>query len=306
MKKKIKILILSGGKSPEHEVSLISGREVFKNINKKKYQVFSLVIPKSGKFIKPSKIDLIFIAMHGPYGEDGTMQGMLEMMDLPYTGSGVLASALGMDKIAFRKIMKAIKIPIPKYIILNKNDPSSKIFKSLKGPWFIKPSSQGSSVGTSIARNKKELEKSLRLAFKYGENILVDEYIKGKELTCSVLGNEVPFALPIVEIIPKKSIFFDYKSKYTESGAEEIVPARIPKKIFQKVQSIALKVHKELGCKGFSRVDFLLKDDKDPIVLEINTIPGLTPMSLLPKSAKAAGYSYSELLDKIIEYALQK
>jgi D-alanine-D-alanine ligase len=326
--KKIRVIVLMGGRSPEHEISLISGREVVNNLNKKKYEALPVVISKDGKNWKltdKKSLDLmsnpialrgtgkdmvlankksisginsfsdgnktvVFIAMAGPYGEDGTMQGLLELSGIPYTGSGVLASALGMDKIKFRDVMKANSIPVPN---------EGKGF-----PMFVKPSGQGSSVGASIVKNKKDLKNALKLAKKFGGEPLIEEYIKGTEVTCAVLGNKKPYTLPVIEIVPLKGEFFDYESKYTESGAEEIIPARISKSLTKKVQELAIKVYKVLGCKGFARVDFILKADGSPIVLEINTIPGLTPMSLLPKAARAAGISYSNLLDRIIKYAI--
>jgi len=291
--RKIKVMVLIGGRSPEYEISLISGREVVKNLDRKKYEVSSLNIPKNGGQIQvdPKKTDVVFIAMHGPFGEDGTVQGMLEMMGVKYTGSGVLASALGMDKIMFRKVMRSEGILVPK--------------SSTKFPCFVKPYNQGSSVGASIARNKKELDVAVKLARKYSDKVLMEEYLGGKEVTCAVLGNENPFALPVIEIVPLKGEFFNYESKYTESGAQEVIPARISKPLTQKVQEIAVKVYQAIGCQGFARVDFLLRNNKCPVVLEINTIPGLTPMSLFPKAVKAAGISYCQLLDKIIEYAIK-
>lgn len=327
MKNKLKIMVLMGGKSPEHEVSISSGTEVVKNLDPRKYEILPVVISKDGDVWKltnkkslvalgntltqrgPSKeillaeskdiskvdsmrekmVDVAFIAMHGPYGEDGTVQGMLELAGIRYTGAAVLASAIGMDKEMFKKVMKAEGIRTPK--------------SSTKFPCFIKPYNQGSSVGASIAKNNHELNKSLRLAQKFSNKVLVEEYLKGIELTCSVIGNEDPIALPIVEIVPLKGDFFDYESKYTESGSEEIVPARISKTLTKKVQKLAIKVYKAIGCRGFGRIDFILKDNKEPVVLEINTIPGLTPMSLLPKAAKAMGITYSQLLDRIIKYA---
>ena len=157
-----------------------------------------------------------------------------------------------------------------------------------------------------MVKTKKDLQKALNLAFKYSDIALVEEYIKGKEVTCGVIGNEKPKPLPLVEISPKKAEFFDYESKYRERGAEEIAPAKISTSLTKKIQQIAIDVYKIVGCKGFSRIDFILKNDKEPVVLEINTIPGLTPMSLFPKAAKAAGISYSQLLDKIIYYAIKK
>lgn len=313
MKKKMKVAVLMGGKTPEHEISLITGREVVRNLNKSRYDVLPIVIPRTGEKWQSltskkllSKLDVVFIAMHGPYGEDGTVQGMLELAGIPYTGPGVLASALGMNKIMFRKVLASEKIPIPNYIIVKKGQVAGRVFKALgKLPCFVKPHNQGSSVGASIVRTKKDLAKALNLAYQFSEIALVDEYIKGMEVTCGVLGNENPRPLPLVEIIPKKAEFFDYESKYAESGAEEIVPARISVKLTKKIQKMAIDVYKAIGCKGFSRVDFLLKNERYPVVLEINTIPGLTPMSLLPKAAKAAGISYSQLLDKIIGHALE-
>ncbi len=295
MKRKIKVAVLSGGKSSEHDISIISGDEVLENLDRNKYLVYSVVISKTGRGlekIEKIKPDVVFIALHGLFGEDGTIQGMLEMTGVPYTGAGVLASAIGMDKEVFKKVMKASGIRTPK--------------DSSKFPCFVKPYNQGSSVGASIAVNRKELDKSLKLARKFSDKVLIEEYLNGTELTCTVLGNENPIALPVIEIVPLKGDFFDYESKYTESGSEEIVPARISKTLTKKVQELAIKVYKVIGCRGFGRIDFILKDDKVPVVLEINTIPGLTPMSLLPKAARAAGISYTSLLTRIINYAFQK
>lgn len=309
MNKKLKVIILSGGKSSEHEVSLISGRQVAEKADKNKYEITAVVLPKSGEGIEKllkTKADVVFIAMHGPFGEDGTVQGMLEMAGIPYTGPGVLASSIGMDKIMFRKLMKSEKIIIPKYVFLSKKD-DPKIIKKVLGnpPYFVKPHNQGSSVGASIVKNNKDLDKALKLAFKYSPLVLVDEYIKGMEVTCAVLGNSKPEALPVIEIVPKNE-FFDYESKYTESGAQEIVPARISKQMTEKIQKLSIDVYKAIGARGFSRIDFIIKDDRTPVVLEINTIPGLTPASLLPKAAEAHGIGYTLLIDKIIDYAIKR
>lgn len=305
--KKLKIMVVMGGRSSEYEVSLLSGQEVVKNLDKKKYIVKPVVISKDGKgldqIFKTKNIDIVFIAMHGPQGEDGTIQGMLELSGLKYTGSGVLASAIGMDKITFRKIMLLEKIPIPKFVVVKRGENFKHIHKALKRTsYFVKPHDQGSSVGASIVRKQKDLGRALKLAHRFSKLALVDEYIKGIEVTCGVLGNDKPFALPLVEIVPKND-FFDYESKYSESGATEIVPARINKKLTVKIQNMAIKVFKAIGAKGFGRIDFILDKGKNPYVLEINTIPGLTPMSLLPKEAKAAGISYPALLASIIGYA---
>lgn len=342
--KKTNVIVLMGGKSPEHEVSVLSGTNIVVNLNPEKYNVFPVVVTKDGakwkltnkdsllQLANPLKLkgtkseivlseekmipgvaslssggkNIIFIAMHGPYGEDGTIQGMLELTGIPYTGSGVLASAIGMNKEIFRKIMKEAGLPIPKYIVVNKGDKNTieLVKKAGTFPYFVKPNDQGSSVGASIARNQKELLKSVKIAFEFSNKVLIDEYIKGVELTCGVLENDKPLALPVVEIVPKGE-FFDYESKYYESGSDEVIPARISKKNENAVKKLSVNVFEAVGAKGFARVDFILKKNK-LYILEINTIPGLTKMSLLPKEAEAMGISYPKLLDIILKHAIKK
>lgn len=308
MKSKLKVGVFFGGKSPEHEISKISGGEVIKNLNKDKYQIVPVFISKDGQswqvgenkksLDSPARIqkliDIAFIAMHGPFGEDGSIQGLLEIYGIPYTGSGVLASALGMDKIYSRKMFTQKGLLVPKTIVYKKGD------KLPKGnfPLFIKPANQGSSVGTSKARNQKELINALKLALKYGDKALIEEFIEGIEITGGILANK---PLPIVEIVPKKD-FFDYEAKYDAKLTDEIVPARISAKLTKKAQKAALDAFNTIGCRAFGRVDMIIRGN-DIYVLEVNTIPGLTPVSLLPKAAKAAGISYSQLLDKIIEHS---
>jgi D-alanine-D-alanine ligase len=223
---------------------------------------------------------------------------------IPYTGSKVLASALGMDKIMFRKIMEREKILVPKHFVFKKGDVKTKIIKKIGLPLVVKPSNQGSSVGVSLVFKYQQLDSALKLAFSFSHEILIEEYLEGTEVQCGILGNEKPEALPVIEIVPK-SDFFDYDAKYQPGLCEEIVPARISKPMTKKVQNIAVKVFQAIGCRGFGRVDLIISKER-PYVLEINTIPGLTPTSLLPQEAAAAGISYSQLLDRIIELALQK
>lgn len=310
IKKKLKVAVLMGGNSSEHEISLLSGKEVIKNLDRNKYQVFPILISKSGDGIEKLlslKIDVVFIALHGRYGEDGSVQGFLETLGLLYTGSGVLASAIGIDKITFRKIMKFDRLPIPKFTFLKKDEDLKKIKKVLgKPPYFVKPFNQGSSVGASPVLSVENLKNALRLAFEYSDTVLIDEYLTGPEFTCAVMGNEDPTVLPVIEIRPLKGEYFDYESKYSENGAEENVPAKISKKLTKKIQDLAIKVYKAIGCSGFARVDLMLNSKGEPIILEINTVPGLTPTSLFPKAAKAKNISYPQLLDTIIRYAIQK
>ena len=303
MAKKIKVAVLMGGKSPEHDISLLSGKEVIKNLDSNKYQVVSIVIDRNGKNLKFKienlKFDLAFIAMHGPFGEDGTIQGLLELMGKHYTGSGVLASALGMDKIYSRKLFTQANLKTPKFVVIKKGKVNK--IKDLKFPLFVKPNNQGSSVGTTKVTNSKDLKKAVIFAHKYSDIALVEEFIDGIESTCAIIGNDKPKALPLVEIVPKKE-FFNYEAKYDERLCDEIVPARISKTLTQKAQQAALTAYQTLGCKGFGRVDMIIKGH-DVYVLEVNTIPGLTAVSLLPKAAKAAGISYPKLLDKIMSLA---
>lgn len=335
MNKRLRVAVLMGGKSAEHEISLLSGKEVVKNLNPQKYNVLPITVSKDGvtwkigerrqflldfpakkskvkiligsdysAIVKNHKVDLVFIAMHGPFGEDGTIQGFLELIDMPYTGSGVLASALGMDKISSRKLFTQAGLNVPQWMMVDKKTTPQLIWRKLDPPIFVKPSNQGSSVGASIVREKSDLKKALKLALSFSRLALVEEYLDGVEVTGAILGNDKPHTLPLVEIVPKHE-FFDYEAKYNQKLTDEIVPARINKTLTDKAQKAALIAYKTLGCRGFGRVDMIIKRN-DVYVLEVNTIPGLTPVSLFPKAAQAAGISYPQLLDKIIEFALQK
>ena len=314
MKKKLRVAVLMGGRSAEHEISLASGREVIRHLNSNRYDVLPIIVSSEGTTFQLNKkkyslgqlssvsCQLFFIAMHGPYGEDGTIQGFLELIGVPYTGSGVLASALGMDKISSRKLFTQAGLKTPKYLVLKKSDNLKIIWQKFKLPFFIKPHNQGSSVGTTKVTKNKHLKTALDLAFSFSNLVLVEEFIEGTEITCGVIGNEKLRALPVVEIVPKRE-FFDYQAKYNESLCDEIVPARINKSLTKKAQKATQIAFQALGCRGFGRVDMIIRGN-DVYVLELNTIPGLTPVSLVPKAAQAAGISYPQLLDKIIKFAI--
>jgi D-alanine-D-alanine ligase len=307
MKKK-KILVLMGGKSSEHDISILSGKEIVRNLDKKKYTVDSFILPKNFKTLNKdfNKYDLIFNALHGQFGEDGTIQAILETAGVKYTGSDMLASALGMNKAVFHQLLKANNIPYPKGIVVQRDISYKEVRKNIGNlPYFVKPVSGGSSVGAMIVKTEKTFPKALIQALKFEKQVLVEKYIKGKEFTVSVLGNDSPYSLPVVEIVPKAENFFGYKSKYTKGGTDEIVPARIIKTLEEKLQKLAVDCHKLIGCRGYSRTDFIVDEKGKPYILEINTLPGLTAYSLLPKAAKAEGISYSQLLDKIIMYAFK-
>ena len=303
-----------GGNSPEYEVSISSGKNILENIDKDKYNVFSLTLSRSGgdddlkKLIdlnKTKKIDICFIAMHGPYGEDGSLQKKLDEIGIKYTGSGSVSSKLGMNKISFKSFMNKNKVMVPRHLIFRKGEDISKFGKKVLFPCFVKPTNQGSSVGADRVISLSDFQNAIKVALKYDNTILVDEYISGMEITVPMLGNNKPRALPIIEIRPKKGMFFNYESKYSVGGAEEIVPANLSLETTKKIQRLAEKIFKLSKCRGFARIDFILKNNLGPVVLEINTIPGLTKMSLFPKSALAAGINMTQLIDKIIEYALE-
>lgn len=312
--KKIRVAILMGGISNERAVSLSTGKTAAEYLDPAKFSFRTYDtkkdLPKLFYDVTRKKIDVCFIALHGRGGEDGSIQGMLELLKVPYTGPGIMASAIGMNKIVSKKLFQKEKILTPKFIFFdeenikrNPNDVFKKIKKEIGLPCVVKPATSGSSVGVSIVKKENEIKKGIESALREDNRIIVEKYIKGKEITVGILGNKEPRVLPVIEIVPKKN-FFDYQAKYNPKFSDEIVPARIPAKITKKAQRIAGKVYQLIECRGFSRVDMILQGEKI-YVLEINTIPGLTPNSLLPKAARAAGISFSKLLEKIIKFALE-
>jgi len=297
--KKEKIGILLGGVSAEHEVSLLSGQSVFDRINKKRFKPCKLLINKDGSFgfalQKLKSMDTVFIALHGKNGEDGKIQGFLETLDLSYTGPGVKASAICIDKYISKKIWKAQNLPVTATHIVQ----NLKQCLNHEPPFVLKPRSEGSSVGISIVKKENDTKGAFEKAREFGD-VLLEKYIKGRELTVGVIGsNNGLKTLPIVEIKPKTE-FYDYEAKYKRDDTEYVVPAKLPKNISTKITSIAVKACQTVGIKTFSRVDFLLDQQQEPYLLEINTIPGLTSHSLLPKAARAAGTNFKDLLTKMI------
>jgi D-alanine-D-alanine ligase len=256
-------------------------------------------------------IDVAFLALHGKYGEDGTLQGFLELAGTPYTGSGVLASALAMDKVMAKRVMAADGIPLPRGIHVSRTDLKERGVEALADarrlvPAVVKPSKQGSSVGMSLVDTESALETAARLALQHDDEVLIEERVFGTEITVGVLGiagSRELQALPVVEIVPKRE-FFDYKAKYDPDQCDEICPARISPELTAEAQRLAVRAHQALGCRGYSRTDMIL-GPKGPVVLEVNTLPGMTMNSLLPKAAKAAGIPFGELLDRIVKLALE-
>ncbi len=308
-KKLLKIGVIAGGISSEREISLITGKSINQSLLRSGYDTVYIDL-KNNFYSKLKEINLAFLALHGRYGEDGTVQGLLELMKIPYTGSGVMASAVAINKILSKKIMEHEDILTPGYIELDFN--SSSDFKDLNllisrkfiYPVVVKPNREGSTIGVSIVKNKRSLGSAVKDALKYDSKILIEEYINGRELTVSIIGRE-PVALPIVEIKPKGG-FYDYKSKYTKDMTEYIVPAKIDKKVSENVLETAVKFHKVLECSGISRVDFILDGGNNAYAIELNSMPGMTATSLVPKAAKAAGIDFDLLVEIILDSASLK
>ena len=300
-----KVVVLMGGPSAEREVSLNTGNAILGALVEKGYNAVGIELdpPKLFEQLKSSGCDVVFNAIHGEFGEDGKLQGALELLGIPYTGSGVLASAMAMDKAASKHLFVASAISTPKSKVYTKVDLKRDLVKEITAefaiPVVVKSAAQGSSIGVTIVEKQEDLPEAIKNAFEYSPNILVEEFIKGRELTVAVWGNERKEALPIIEIIPHSGKY-DYKSKYTKGATEYIVPAELDEIIVQKVQAVALRAFDVLGCTGIARVDIMLGENGVPYVLEVNSVPGMTATSLVPKAAKAAGISFTDLCEKLL------
>ncbi len=362
--KKINVAVVFGGRSGEHEVSLMSAASIIKAMDKEKYNVLPLGITKKGywmyyngpiekiesgeweeiarqslkenpkdhlffvvslgkeklddsdMFIPSSlrdKVDVIFPVLHGPYGEDGTIQGLFEMADIPYVGAGVLASAVGMDKIYTKKILQFAKLPVGDYYVItrkrlkeSKQEEIEQLEKKFGYPVFIKPANLGSSVGITKAHNRKELIEGLEEAAQYDRKILVEAFINGREIECAVLGNEEPQASIVGEILPSHE-FYDYHAKYSSSEESKLlIPADIPEDKVAEIQEMAIKAYQSIDCTGLARVDFFLEKDTMKIYInEMNTLPGFTKYSMYPLLWEATGLPYDQLIDRLIELAME-
>ncbi len=306
---KINLALLSGGVSSERDVSLNSGNQVYEALDKDKYNILRYD-PKTdlAKLVNDAPgIDAALIILHGPYGEDGTVQGLFDLLDIPYQGAGVLGSAIGMNKQISKQLYGIAGIPTPSYMVIGKKE-ERKIddWVELLGlPLVVKPVEAGSSVGMTIAKSLEVLPEALDKAFEHGDRVLLESFIGGVELTCGVMGNDDLEAFPLIEIVPGEDHeFFDYEAKYTAGQTEEICPARIDDALAEEAKALAIAAHETLACRGYSRTDMIL-DGEELHVLETNTIPGMTATSLLPQAAKAAGYSFTRLLDRLIELSME-
>jgi D-alanine-D-alanine ligase len=344
--KKLRVGVIYGGRSGEHEVSIASAASIFKHLDRAKYEAVPIRIEKDGRWalggavpqalsaaavleqkteqslqvIEPSAavaatgIDVIFPVLHGPYGEDGTVQGLLELANVPYVGAGVLGSAVGMDKAVMKILFVAAGLPVGPYSVVlrrdweeNREGIAARIAADLRYPVFVKPANLGSSVGISKARSEMELTEAMELALQFDRKIVVEAAIpEAREIECSVLGNDVPKASIPGEIVPSRE-FYDYEAKYLGGGSKEIIPAPLTSAQVVEVQKLAIGAFKALDCAGMARVDFLMPRGSDEIYLnELNTIPGFTANSMYPKMWEASGLSYTALVDRLIELAVER
>ncbi len=354
MHKKLRVGIIFGGKSTEHEISLISARNVVSAIDPDKYEVVLIGIDKKGqwhvndaqKFLASSDnprlvnltetnqnvtlvttgherclvhldasrkelpIDVMFPILHGVYGEDGTIQGLLKLMGVPFVGASVLGSAIGMDKDVMKRLLKEAGLPIANFLCVHKHERSLCTFDDVVSkvglPFFVKPANTGSSVGIAKVKNAQEFQASIDYAFRYDRKIIIEEFIQGREFECSVLGNEHPICSLLGEVIPHHE-FYSYEAKYLdEKGASFQIPADIDPSLVDRFQKLAAQAYKVLCCEGMARVDFFLTHTGEMFINEINTIPGFTKISMYPKMWEVSGLSYSDLIDRLIQLALER
>ena len=305
---KIRLALIAGGKSGEREVSLAGAKEVEKALSREKYEVrrYDPATDLAQLAADAPTIDMAFILLHGLFGEDGTMQGFLDLLGIPYQGAGVLGSALAMDKNLAKILYQQAGLTVAAWEMAQPEDQKNphRLLSRISLPVVIKPIRQGSSLGMSLARSEAELVQGLAKAFTFDSEVMVEQYVRGREITGGVLGNRELTALPLVEIIPgAEYAFFDYQAKYQPGASREVCPADLPPEVTARAQAIALAAHRALQLRGYSRTDMIVADDSI-YVLETNTIPGMTPTSLLPQAAAAHGLPFPALLDRLIELAL--
>jgi len=307
--KKLRLALLAGGKSGEREVSLKGAEEVVKALDPNKYDVkrYDPATDLAKLAAEADSLDVAFILLHGPLGEDGTVQGFLDLLSIPYQGSGVLGSAIAMDKNLAKILYRNAGLKVPEWYMASRQDIKnpSKILGQLGLPLVIKPVSQGSSLGMTIARSENDIAEGLEKAFALDRQVMAEEFVAGREITGGVIGNEELTALPLVEIVPGDEYeFFNYEAKYQPGASLEICPADLEEPLTIRAQNYALAAHRALQLRGYSRTDMIVSGN-DIFVLETNTIPGMTPTSLLPQGAAAAGLDFPALLDRLIELALE-
>jgi len=294
--KKKKIAVLMGGLSAEREVSLKSGAAVHRALLERGYDAVAIDVDRNlAARLAEEKVEVAFVCLHGRYGEDGSVQGLLELLAIPYTGSGVLASALAMDKVFAKKIFVAAGLTITPYVVVRQGESIAPDSLPFPLPVVVKPSREGSSVGVSIVKTAADLPEKLALAFGYDREVLVEKYVKGREIQVGILDGK---AMGAIEIVPKNE-FYDFEAKYTDGMATHIMPAPLPEEEYASLLSLGERAHMALGCSGYSRVDFIVTPSGESYLLEVNTLPGMTALSLLPEIAQHAGICFAELVERI-------
>ena len=311
MQAKLWVAVLMGGPSEEHAISLKSGHGVADALLRRGWPVEPISIPQTQnlaeviiftrKALSACGADVVFIALHGQFGEDGTIQALCESLRLPYVGSGPEASRLGMDKIASRRYFESAGLVVPRWKAVEAGEADVELAVSgWAHPLVVKPSDQGSSIGVSLAKTAAELPAACKEAGRFSRQVLIEEFVAGREMTVGILGDR---ALPVIEIKPHET-FFDFTAKYTTGATDYLVPAPIAEATAERLQAAGLRAHQALGCRHMSRADFILRPDGASVILEVNTIPGFTPTSLLPKSAAVAGIAYDALCEQLVQMAL--
>jgi D-alanine-D-alanine ligase len=329
---RLRVAVIMGGRSSEHEISVASARSVLESLDPERYDVRQIEIGRDGRWELPSRaeqrrlgrgdyeklpvpldgspqplesVDVVFPVLHGPFGEDGTVQGFLELAGVAYVGAGVTASALCMDKDLFKAVMRDKGIPVVDSVTVLERH-RDRVENPFGYPVVVKPARLGSSVGISIVRSQEELPAALELALEHDEKVLLEEYVAGVEVECSVLGNNEPIASIPGEIVPLVSDWYDYRAKYEEGGMDLIVPPRLDRRTIERVQELAVAAFVASDCEGMARVDFFVRESGEVLVNELNTIPGFTSTSVYAKLFEASGISYRELLDRLVELALER
>jgi D-alanine-D-alanine ligase len=327
---KIRVAILMGGVSSEHDISMKTGQMIAGSLDRERYDVEQVTINKDGQWKLPGKaaqpigpalaafqgldVDCVFVALHGPFGEDGRIQGLLDVLAIPYTGSGCAASAIAMDKVRSKDLVEHAGVKVADQLVVTRDewgaDPQAvqnDVAARFGFPTVIKSPCQGSSLGMAIVREADDFQEAATDVFGYDDFLMIEAFLDGTEVTCGVLdvGSEPARALPVTEICPVSSPYFDYHAKYTPGACEEITPARISDDLTQQVQDMALRVHKVVGCRGLSRSDMIIVDG-EPVWIEVNTIPGMTETSLFPQAAAAVGIAFSQLIEMLIDDALNR
>jgi D-alanine-D-alanine ligase len=311
--RRLRVALLAGGRSSEHDISLASARSVLEALDPARYDVTEIAIGRDGRW-EPcdggpleqlAAVDVVFPILHGPFGEDGTVQGLIELADVPYVGAGVAASALAMDKDLFKKVMRDSGIPVARHHTIRLGDP---VDNPIGYPAFVKPARLGSSVGISKVHDDAELEAAVALARRHDEKVLVEEAVIGMEVECGVLGNRVPLPIPSLpgRIDTLEHEWYDYASKYDEGGMELVIPPELPQPTIELVQQRAVDAFVASECEGMARVDFFVRKDGEVVVNELNTIPGFTATSVYAKLFQASGIEYADLLDRLVALALER